>query len=80
MNCRSRPLLLRQIHQVNLRLNDTYLRLNAQEEQTFQAEIDTIALNLLRQGLSMDSIAQATGLTISEVEGFANVQLQELQG
>jgi predicted transposase/invertase (TIGR01784 family) len=90
---------------------DTYLRLNAQEEQTFRAEIDTmdiaqkeaimqtttsweekgmekgmekerrsIALNLLRQGLSMDSIAQATGLTISEVEGFANAQLQELQG
>jgi predicted Rossmann fold nucleotide-binding protein DprA/Smf involved in DNA uptake len=72
MNCRSRPLLLRQIHRVNLRLNDIYLRLNAQEEQTFQAEIDTIALNLLRQGLSMDSIAQATGLTIA--------QLQELQG
>jgi predicted transposase YdaD len=81
---------------------DTYLWLNAQEEATFQAEIDTmdvgqkeeimqvttsweekgivkgkdeerqtIALNLLRQGLAIEAIAQATGLTIA--------QLQQLQ-
>jgi predicted transposase/invertase (TIGR01784 family) len=81
---------------------DTYLRLDAREEQTFQAEIDTmdvtqkeeimqvttsweekgivkgkdeerhtIALNLLRQGLTIESIAQATGMTIA--------QLQQLQ-
>jgi predicted transposase YdaD len=80
---------------------DTYLRLNVEEEQTFQAEIDTmdvgkkeeimqvttsweekgivkgkdeerrtIALNLLRQGLAIDAIAQATGLTIAQLQAI----------
>ncbi len=81
---------------------DTYLRLNAKEEQMFQTEIDTmglaekeaimqattsweekgiekgieqerqtIALNLLRENISLETIARTTGLTIS--------QLQQLQ-
>jgi predicted transposase YdaD len=41
-------------------------------DDRWQSLSKRIALNLLRQGLSMDSIAQATGLTIA--------QLQELQG
>jgi predicted transposase/invertase (TIGR01784 family) len=80
---------------------DTYLRLNRQEEQTFQAEIDTmglkekeaimqattsweergivkgedqarktIALNLLRQGLTIELIAQATELTITQIQAI----------
>jgi predicted transposase/invertase (TIGR01784 family) len=76
---------------------DTYLRLNRQEEQTFQAEIDrlevgqkekimqattsweekgmekaqqTIALNLLRQGLTIELIAQATELTIAQIQAI----------
>jgi predicted transposase YdaD len=78
---------------------DTYLRLNAQEEQTFQAEIDTmdiaqkeeimqattsweergiekatqtIALNMLRKNMSLETITELTGLTTA--------QLHELQG
>jgi hypothetical protein len=82
---------------------DTYLRLDEQEEQTFQTEVDTmgiaqkeaimeattsweekgiekgikkgeekatrkIALNLLRQNLSLETIARATNLTIAQVE------------
>ncbi len=77
---------------------DSYLRLDINEEQTFQAEVDrmgmtqkeeimetmtswekkgmekerqSIALNLLRQGISIETIAQATGLTLT--------QLQEIQ-
>ena len=77
---------------------DTYLRLDAREEQMFQAEIDrlelgqkeeimealtsweqkgmekerqTIALNMIRKGLSLETIAEVTGLTIA--------QLQQLQ-
>jgi predicted transposase/invertase (TIGR01784 family) len=76
---------------------DTYLRLNAKEEKTFQAEIDTleigqkeeimqattsweergmekaqqtIALNLLRQGLTIELIAQATELTIAQIQAI----------
>jgi predicted transposase YdaD len=76
---------------------DTYLRLNRQEEQTFQMEIDTmdtaqkekimqattsweergmekaqqtIALNLLRQGLTIELIAQATELTIAQIQAI----------
>ncbi len=77
---------------------DTYLRLNDQEERTFQSEIaklepqqkeiimytltsweekgiqkerKTIALNMLRKKLDLETIAEVTGLTI--------IQLQELQ-
>jgi predicted transposase YdaD len=41
------------------------------EEKGMEKERQAIALNLLRQGISIDVIAQATGLTIS--------QLQQLQ-
>jgi predicted transposase/invertase (TIGR01784 family) len=82
---------------------DTYLRLNPQEEQAFQAEVGkldaseredvmqivttwmeqgiekgieqgwqeaqtAIALNLLKQGISMAAIAEATGLTIAQLQ------------
>ena len=77
---------------------DTYLRLNAQDEATFQVELgklepqqketimytmtsweekgmekerQTIALNLLRKNVDLETIVECTGLTI--------VQLQELQ-
>ncbi|OUC15150.1 MAG: hypothetical protein B0A82_08355 [Alkalinema sp. CACIAM 70d] len=88
---------------------DSYLRLNAQEEQRFQAEIDklevrekeaimetltsweekglekgikqgmekgveqatrTIALNLLRQKVAIETIATATGLTIEQIQAL----------
>ncbi len=45
-------------------------------EQQKQREI---ALNLLRQNISLETISAATGLTISELEGFANDQLQQLR-
>jgi predicted transposase/invertase (TIGR01784 family) len=38
-----------------------------------------IALNMLKDNLSIEQITRLTGLTISEVEGFANEQVQELQ-
>ncbi len=38
-----------------------------------------IALNLLRKNISLATISEVTGLTISELEGFANEQLQQLQ-
>jgi predicted transposase/invertase (TIGR01784 family) len=74
---------------------DTYLRLNRQEEQTFQAEIDTmdiaqkekimqattsweekgmekatqkIALNLLKENMSLEAISRITDLTIAQLE------------
>jgi predicted transposase/invertase (TIGR01784 family) len=74
---------------------DTYLRLDIQEEQTFQAEIDmmgmvqkeaimqattsweqtgmekerqTIALNMLRKHLDLETIAEVTGLTIAQLQ------------
>jgi predicted transposase/invertase (TIGR01784 family) len=40
-------------------------------EKGMEKERQTIALNLLRQGISIETIAQATGLTL--------VQLQEMQ-
>ncbi|MGI0493510.1 hypothetical protein ACN4EG_17140 [Alkalinema pantanalense CENA528] len=76
---------------------DSYLRLTAQEEQRFQAEIDklevrekeaimetmtsweekgmekatqTIALNLLRQKLPVETIAEVTGLTIEQIQAL----------
>ncbi len=48
-------------------------------ERAVAQEKQTIALNLLKQGIEMETIAQATGLTISELEGFANAQLRRLQ-
>jgi predicted transposase/invertase (TIGR01784 family) len=74
---------------------DTYLRLNAKEEETFQAEIDTmdtaqkeeimqattsweekgmekatqkIALNLLKENMSLEAISRITDLTIAQLE------------
>ncbi len=78
---------------------DSYLRLNAKEEKTFQAEIDklepqqkeaimqtttsweekgikkgikqeraTIALNMLRKNMSMETILELTGLTIKQLQ------------
>ena len=41
------------------------------EEKGMEKATQTIALNLLRQGFSIESITQATGLTI--------VQVQQLQ-
>lgn len=80
---------------------DDYLRLNAKEEQTFQAEIDTmdleqkeaimqattsweekgiekatkaIALNMLRKNLDIETIAEVTGLTITQVQVLQSQQ------
>jgi predicted transposase/invertase (TIGR01784 family) len=78
---------------------DSYLRLDVQEEEMFQAEIDTmglaqkeeimqvttsweekglekgleratqtIALNMLRKGMSLETIAEVTGLTIEQLQ------------
>jgi predicted transposase YdaD len=74
---------------------DTYLRLNAKEEQMFQTEIDTmglaekeeimqattsweekgivkatqsIALNMLRKQMAIETIAEVTGLTIGQIQ------------
>ncbi|MGI0493511.1 hypothetical protein ACN4EG_17145 [Alkalinema pantanalense CENA528] len=76
---------------------DSYLRLTAQEEKRFQAEIDklevrekeaimetmtsweekgmekatqTIALNMLRKKLPMETIAEVTGLTIEQIQAL----------
>ncbi|MGI0494676.1 Rpn family recombination-promoting nuclease/putative transposase [Alkalinema pantanalense CENA528] len=80
---------------------DSYLRLNAQEEKRFQAEIDklevrekeaimetmtsweekgmekgiakatqTIALNMLRKKLPLETIAEVTGLTIEQIQAL----------
>jgi predicted transposase YdaD len=38
-----------------------------------------IARNMLNDDLPLETIARFTGLTISELEGFANAQLQQLQ-
>lgn len=82
---------------------DTYLRLDAAEEQSFQATIDTmglteqeeimeivtswgekaaqktreeIALNLLREGISTETIVRVTGLTPEQVQ---QLQVQSQQ-
>ena len=80
---------------------DTYLRLNVQEESTFQSEIDkmgmtqkeeimqtmtsweekgiekgleratqSIALNMLRKKLDLETIAEVTGLTIAQLQNL----------
>jgi predicted transposase/invertase (TIGR01784 family) len=91
---------------------DTYLRLNQQEEDVFQAEVGkleeseresvmqivtswmeqgleqgleqgrqeaqtAIALNLLKQRISIEVIAQATGLTIAQLQQLQASQQQE---
>jgi hypothetical protein len=43
-----------------------------------QGKIET-ALNLLRENVPMEIVSRTTGLTISELEGFANERLQQLQ-
>lgn len=48
-------------------------------EKGMEKERQTIALNLLRKNMDLETIAEVTGLTISELEGFANAQLQQLQ-
>lgn len=84
---------------------DTYLRLDRQEEQTFQAELDklgmsqkevimqtltsweekgmekgvekathTIALKLLQKQISLETIAEVTGLTIEQLQDLQNDQ------
>jgi predicted transposase YdaD len=42
-------------------------------------EREAIARNMLNDNLPLETIARFTGLTISELEGFANDQLQQLQ-
>ena len=37
------------------------------------------AFNLLRENVSMEIVSRTTGLTISELEGFANERLQQIQ-
>jgi predicted Rossmann fold nucleotide-binding protein DprA/Smf involved in DNA uptake len=49
------------------------------EQKAEERKQQEIAVNLLRQSISLEVIAEATGLTISELEGFANEQLQSLQ-
>jgi len=82
---------------------DTYLRLDANEEQVFQAAIDTIgltereeimeivtswqqegaqkalekvAVNLLREGMTIEAITRVTGLTLEQVQQL-QAKLQE---
>jgi predicted transposase/invertase (TIGR01784 family) len=38
-----------------------------------------IAINLLRKNIALEVVAEVTGFTISELEGFANEQLQQLR-
>jgi predicted transposase YdaD len=59
---------------LGIRLEETRVYREAREE-----EREKIALNLLRKNIPLETIAEATGLTISELEGFANEQLQQLQ-
>jgi predicted transposase YdaD len=49
------------------------------EEIGMEKATRTIALNMLRKNMDLETIAEVTGLTISEVEGFANAQLKKLQ-
>jgi predicted transposase/invertase (TIGR01784 family) len=49
-------------------------KVEGQEEKAI-----AIALNMLNDNLPLETIARFTGLTISELEGFANAQLQQLQ-
>jgi predicted transposase YdaD len=44
-----------------------------------QEERQAIALRMLQQGLAVEVISQFTGMSISELERFANEELQQLQ-
>ncbi len=49
------------------------------ENKARQTREVEIALNMLRKNMSPETIAEVTGLTISEVEGFANAQIADMQ-
>jgi hypothetical protein len=48
-------------------------------EQGRDRERKTIALNLLRKNVPLETISEATGITMSELESFAIDQLKQLQ-
>ncbi len=48
-------------------------------EQGEDRATQKIALKMLQENISLEVIARITGLTISQLEGFANEQLQQLQ-
>ena len=48
------------------------------EQKGQERKQQEIAANLLRKNIPLETISEATGLTISELEGFANEQLQIL--
>jgi predicted transposase/invertase (TIGR01784 family) len=48
-------------------------------EQGEDRATQKIALNMLRKNISLETIAEVTGLTISQLEGFVNDRLQQLQ-
>ncbi len=64
-----------------------FMRTMEQVDAWLEAEIaeaqerkqQEIALNLLRENVPLEIISRTTGLTISELEGFANEQLQSLR-
>ena len=49
------------------------------EQKAQERKQQEIAVNLLRKNIPLETIAEATGLTIPELEGFANEQLQILR-
>jgi predicted Rossmann fold nucleotide-binding protein DprA/Smf involved in DNA uptake len=49
------------------------------EQKAKQENQKEIALRMLQENIPLDVIARITQLTISELEGFANEQLQSLQ-
>ena len=48
------------------------------EQKGQERKQQEIAANLLRKNIPLETISEATGLTISELEGFANEQLHQL--
>ncbi len=49
------------------------------EQKAQERKQQEIALNLLKENVPLEIISRTTGITISELEGFANEQLQSLQ-
>jgi hypothetical protein len=49
-------------------------------EKGAERERRSLALKMLQENIPLEIISRITAFTISEVEGFANAQLQELQG
>jgi predicted transposase YdaD len=47
---------------------ETEARSHLEAEQALAQEKQTIALNLLKQGIEMETIAQATGLSIDQLQ------------